>query len=589
MAELPIHNPDFPIQDPAKTFDVDTIIKVLDSYKVEAEQARDGGPNPRTQVWKANWDRYWGRYDFSGKASWQAKHVLPEVSQFVDRWAAAMREGWDASSDQLEIQGISGSDMEPLIPHIKRLMKAILGKCARTPDGHSAPFSSIFEEQMKLGAISALCASVTWQNDSNGGFVYVSSVDPREYWADPKQRRLYRRRHYEIDKHELVAMASKLDENGQPIYNLEQINRLSAALDERSNRNREDITGSGVGTDQGRTPIQIDEWLATVLDPQTGQVICDRALLVVANNQYLIRGPEVNPYWHNEDWIVFTPMVSVPLSLYGRSYMEDWADVADAFIQMSNLILDGAQTSVMKAYAAQPDMLNDPAQLVEGISPNKVFQMAEGYLPTDFVKTIDLGQLPQEAVLAWRTLKEELREGAKLSEIALGQMPNKTHISAEAVAQSAQSGSALIRSMAVTIETRWLEPVLSLIWYTALQYMDFMSLKDEIGEDVALMFQARRRDFMMRKFRFRFRGISGLIDRNQKLQSLIQFLSTVSQNPVLLQALMQKMNVPKLLQSMTILFGVDPKLYEYTEQELMDLQAQSVMLQSNQVQSSGSR
>lgn len=582
MANLPEHVPDAPVQEPEiKRPDVDLIVKVLESYRVEAEQARDGGPNPRTKVWENNWNRYWGRYDFSKKASWQSQHVLPEVPQYVDRWAAAMREGWDATSDQLEVQDEAGVGLsEPLIPHIKRVMKAILGRCSRTPDGHPAPFSSLFEEQMKLGAMKALCASVTWQMDAMGGWVNVATVDPREYWGDPKQRGLYRRRHYEIDKHELVAMASRVDEFNLPIYDLQQIMDLGAETDEVSNKNRETSTGSGQGTDQGRIPIQIDEWRATILEPATGKVICDRALLVTANSKFLIRGPEKNPYWHNEDWIVFTPMVSVPLSIYGRSYMEDWSGTADAYIEMTNLILDGAMTSAMKAFAAQPEMLLDPTQLAEGISPNIVFQMAEGILPETFLKEIELGDLSQEAIIAWKALKEELREGAKLSEIALGQMPSKTHIAAEAVSQSAQSGSALIRSMAVTIETRWLEPILSLVWQTTLQYMDFMSLKNEIGEDTAAMFQAKRKEFLERRFKFRFRGISGLIDRQQKLQSLMQMLASISANPVLLQAFMQKTSLPRLLQSMTVLFGVDPKLYEYTQQELIQMQIQQLMAAS---------
>src|SRR5690606_9068324 len=166
-------------------------------------------------------------------------------------------------------------------------------------------------------------------------------------------------------------------------------------------------------------------WRATILDPATGKMIADRMLMIVANGKFLIRGPEVNPYWHNQDWIVFTPMVSVPLSIYGRTYMEEWAPTADAFVEMTNLILDAVQTSAMKAFAAQPELLADPTQLAEGISPNKVYQMAEGMPVAQFIAEIDLGQLPQEAVAVWQAIKSELREGAKLSEIALGQMPGK--------------------------------------------------------------------------------------------------------------------------------------------------------------------
>lgn len=579
MADLPEHVPDAPAIEPVlKNPPTEDIIKILESYRVEAEQARDGGPNARTDVWKSNWDRYWGRYDFSKKASWQSQHVLPEVPQYVDRWAAAMREALDAGGDWFTAEDEGGTGIsEPLIPHINRVMKVLLGRCSRTPDGHYASFSSLFEEQMKLGAIMACCASVTWQMDSGGGWVRVASVDPREVWFDPKGRGLYRRRHYEIDKHELVAMASRLDEFGLPIYDLEQINQLGAEVDEKTGQNREVSTGTGQGTDQGRTPIQIDEWRATILNPTTGEVWADRALLVTANSKFLIRGPEINPYWHNQDWVVFTPMVSVPMSIYGRTYMEEWVGTDDAFMEMTNLLLDATQMSAMKAFVAQSDMLQDPSQLAEGISPNKLFLLAEGMPVADFLKEIDLGELPPEAISAWTMLKEELREGAKLSEIALGQMPNKTHIAAEGIQQSAQAGSAMIRSMAKTIEQRFLEPLLTLVWQTALQYMDFLSLANEIGEDTANMLQAQRKQFLERRIKFRVRGISGLIDRQQKLQNLLQLLGAISQNPALLTAFMQKTNLPRLLNSMVVLFGVDPKLYEHTPAELMQQQVAAQM------------
>ena len=575
MANLPDYNAGAPVEEAAiKKPDPSEIINILDAYKTEAQQARAGGPNARDQVWNDNWNRYWGRYDHTNKASWQSTHVLPEVSQYVDRWAAAMREALDSGGEWFTAED-EGTSASQLVPIINKVMRVILSKCSRTPDGHKASFSSLFEEQMKLGAINASCAAVTWKHDSTGGWVSIDSVDPRETWYDPKSRGLYRLRKYEIDKHQLVSMAVRTDEFGLNIYDTEQILQLGAEVDEQIRTNKETSTGTGQGTDQGRTPIQIDEWRATILDQATGEMVADRALCVVANGKFLIRGPEVNPYDHNQDWLVFTPMISVPLSVYGRSYMEEWADTADAFIEMTNLILDAVHTSAMKAFAVQPDMLLDPTQLSEGIHPNMVYQLAEGILPQDFMKEIDLGTLPQEAVTVWTSLKNELREGAKLSEIALGQMPGKSRISATEIKQVSQSGSAMIRSMAKTIEQRFLEPLLDLVWRVALQYMDFMQIADEIGEDAAKMLQSQRQQFAQRKIGFRVRGISGLIDRQSKLQGLLSMLQTISQNELLMQAFMQKTNVPKLLKSITTLFGVDPSLYEYTEAELAQLQMQT--------------
>lgn len=568
------HNVDGPPLQLVQAPSPEDIVKVLDAFRVEGQNARDAGENPRTPIWAANLNRYWGRYDMTKKASWQSQLVLPAVPQYVDRWSAAMREALEAQDKFFTVEDEARTGrIEPLIPHIERVMQVLLSRCSRTPDGHLASFSSLFEEQMKLGAMMALCSAVTWKQDTKGGWVAVESVDPREVWYDPKGRNLYRRRRYEIDKHELLSMTTRVDDVGLPIYNIEQVMQLGAQVDELSAANRNSLTGGSSGTDQGRTPIVIDEWIATVI-LNDGVVAADRSLMIQANEKFLIRGPEKNPYWHGTDWLVFTPMISVPLSIYGRTYMEEWAPTADAYIEMTNLILDAVQTSAMKAYVVQAAMLADPTQIAEGISPNKVFQLDEGVAVADFIKEIELGVLPPEVLGVWQQLKNELQEGAKLNEIAMGQLPSKTHISAAASTQAGMSGSAMIRSMAKTIEQRWLEPTLTLVWETALQYMDFMTLAEEIGPETAQMLNAQRAEFQKRKIKFRVRGISGLLDRQAKLQNFLQFAQIIAQNPALLQAFMQKTNFSRLLQTLLVWLGIDPASFEYTPQEQMQMQMQ---------------
>lgn len=572
--DLPVEgNHDFPARP-----EPEELVNMLNAYRVEAMMARDSGENPRTLVWDQNIDRYWGRYDMSKKASWQSRLVLPEVPQYVDRWASAMRQALDASDDFFTVDDDARTGtIEPLIPHITRVMKVLLARCSRTPDGHFASFSSLFEEQMKLGAMMMMAASVTWKKDLRGGWVAVETVDPREVWYDPKGRNLYRRRRYEIDKHELISMASATDEFGLPIYNMDEVAQLGSQIDELSQTNRDRMTGgnSQVGN-TGRETILIDEWIATIVMPD-GTIAADKSLMIEANEKFLIRGPEANPYWHQQDWLVTTPMVTVPLSVYGRTYMEEWAPTADAFIEMTNLILDATQTSAIKAFVAQASMLADPTQLAEGIAPNTVFQLDEGVPVADFLKEIDLGTLPQEAVAVWTSLKNELREGAKLSEIALGQMPGKSRITAEEIGQVQSNSSSMIQSMAKTIEERWLEPVLTLVWQTALQFMNFDEIAEEIGEETAAMLTAQRAEFQKRRIKFRVRGISGLIDRQTKLASFMKFVQVVSQNPALLQAFMQKTNFPKLLNTLLVWLGVDPASFEYTQNELMQQKLQALL------------
>lgn len=571
---LAYHNPDLEIDVEESLeeseFTQQEVINVLQGYANEAENARAGGPNPRDGIWEANWDRYWGRYNNSGKAAWQSTHVMPEVPVFVDRFASALREALDRASEWFTVTDASGKP-SALTVHIVKTLKVILSRCSRTPDGQVADFSAIFEDQMKLGSIMACCVSITWESDIDApdGWARVSTVDPREVWFDPKGRGLYRRRKYEIDKYELLHIAREADDGGDMIYDIEEISELISEedIDIQQNRRRSSGSGQDLIEGSGRKPITMEEWLCTIIMPD-GTVIAQNALIVVANGKFMIRGPEENPFDHKRDWIIFAPMISVPLSIYGRTYMEDWSDVADAYVELTNLILDGTYTSTMKAFVANPDLLDDPTQLAEGISPNKIFEVSEDIdTLTRFIAEIDLGTLPAESFKVWQALKEELREGAKLSEIALGQLAPNSRTTATEIVTSSQSGSASIRSIARTIETRWVEPTLDRVWKTSLQHMDFMTIADIIGIEVAQMFNERRDEFLESSFQIRVRGISGIIDRQQRLQNLMSAISVIGSNEFLAKELFSQLSPARLMDTLFSLFNIDKEELVITERE----------------------
>ncbi len=557
-------------------YTTEEIVQVLRSYADEAENARLSGDNPRDAIWTNNWDRYWSRYFSADKAAWQSQHVMPEIPGLVDRWASAMREALDRTSDFFSVHDATGK-VSALDPHIKKVMKVLLSRCARTVDGHAVDFSSVFEDQMKMGALMACCASVTWEEDIEApdGWPRVNTVDPREVHYDPKGRNLYRRRVYEMDHFELEQLAEETDEEtGEDIYDQEEIARLRAEEDETLRNNQETSSGSyqGDASPDGRMPIKMEEFFGTIIMPD-GNVIASNSITIVANDNWMIRGPDDNPFWHERDWIVFTPMITVPLAIYGRTYMEEWSDVADAFIELTQLILDGAYTSTIRAFLVNPELLNDPTQLNEGIHPNMLLQSSEDIENLqNFIHSIDLGNLPTEAFQVWTALKNELREGAKLSEIALGQMAPNARTTATEIQISSQSGSSMIRSIARTVETRFVERVLTLVWKTALQFMDFMVIQDSIGPEIAQMLNERREEFMDASLTFQVRAISGVIERQQKLQNILQTIQIITQNPLLAQELFSRMSPKRLIETIFTLFGLDIGEFDMDEAERMQRQ-----------------
>lgn len=562
-------------------------VELLEGYRLEATTNRKGGLNPRDDKWRENLNLYWNRWDFSAKASWQAKETMPEVPSFVDRFSAALKEALVAVPEGFYTVVDPADENRDLADAVKRMNDVWLSRSGRNAHGTLLGFPSIFEEQMKLGALTMLASTVTWKEDVPGGRVAIETVDPQFVWLDHTGRNLYRIRRTEIDRHEIIKMAKAEDRTGKPIWNLEQLKALTTYISAEDEGKRQDATGVGTQVISTRVPIVLDEYIATVVDRQGNMVGEENSLYVVANERFLVRGPERNPFVHGADWLVTTPLVTVPMSPYGRSYMEDFGSVAKTFTELTNMILDAVHTSSLNAYAIVPSMLADPRQASEGITPNKLFKLEDGVDARMFAQKLELGNLSPDAVRVWESMKRELTEAAGINEIGLGQFAPKGRTSATEIDATQQSSSALIRSIAQTIEGRWLEPTLDLTWKTGIQHMRPTDpvLRDAAGWELFNALVAQRRELIKRPFTFQARGISTLIQKGQMLNKLLQILQVISSNEALLTAFMQQVDVGRLVQYILTLGNIDVTRMQMTDrQKLIATITQPLMQAQNAAQ-----
>jgi len=561
----------------------DIIVPILQGYAQEAEEARRGGMNPRDAKWEENLHLYWNRVDHSRKAEWQARETMPEVPAFVDRLAAALKEALVTGPEGFYTVVDPADSEGDMTPSIKRMTDAWLSTCGRNQTGTCLGFPAVFEEQCKMGALMGACSTTTWKEDVKYGRVSIDTVDPRTVWLDPTHRNLYRRRRVELDKHELMAMALQHDRKGKPIFNVGEIAKMVSHIEYQDHLYREQMTGHSSQQSSTRQPITMDEWIATVVD-NTGKVVAKDALMVVGNNQFLIRGPEPNPYWHGTDWLVFSPLVVAPLSVYGRTYMEDFGSVANTFNKLTNLLLDAVYMSSMKAFAIVPEMLVNPGQLAGGITPNKLFQLQEGVEPKQFMASIDLGQLPPESLQMWQQIKNELREAADMNEVGLGQFAPKSRTSATEIQGAEASSSAVIRSLAQTLETRYLQPTLDLVWKTGLQHVktNDLAMRSACGPEMFDALMKRRRELIARPITFQARGISTLIQKQKMLRALLQLMQYLAQRPEMLAAFMEQIDMSKFLKLLFDLSDVDVSKVTISEREKTIRQAMQAMNQGAQ-------
>jgi hypothetical protein len=535
------------------------IVMSLQSYWNESDANRKSGLNPREDKWRENLNLYWNRYDFSKKAQWQSKETMPEVPAFVDRFAAAMKEALISVPEGFYSVIDPEDEERDIAEAVERMTDVMLTKSgASLQAGHVLPFTAVFEEQCKLGALMAMSSVVTWKDDIPGGRVAIETVDPRFVWLDHTGRNMYRIRRIEIDRHELYKMVSAKDRKGLPIFKSENMAGLINSLTLYDQIYRLEAAGHGMYNSSSRAPITLDEYIATVVDNQ-GKIIGERSMFVVANQKFLIRGPEANPFWHGQDWLVYTPLVPTPLSVYGRTYMEDLASVAHTFTELTNLLLDAAMASSLNAWAMVPTALLNPEQVASGVTPNKVFLLEEGMDPKQFAQKLELGTLSPEGVQMWQLLKNEITEAMGTNEIGLGQFAPKSRTSATEINATQQGSSAIVRSVAEVVESRWLDITLDLVWKTGLQHIksNNRAMAAAVGQDMWSALYGRRKELVERPFTFQARGISNAVYRQQKLKSLLTIFQIIGSSPTLAQPFFQEVSPQKFLDTLLDLSGID--------------------------------
>lgn len=549
------------------------LIQLLRTYFDDAERARESGTEARDEAWELNWNAYWGRTDNSQKAEWQSREVMPEVQIFVDRWTAGMRgtlavgQEWHAVDDPLDSSGT-------FAPLMNRFLTVLLGHSGRNASGQPVGFDATFGDVAKSAALMAACASVHVED----GRVLVDAVDPREIFLDPKGRGLYQCRRYEVDRWQLEKFKARKDSAGNPMFHAAAIDRLlgdenQEGVDERerSSGGREDDSAQ-----ERRLPITLKEFRATLID-RDGKMVAENQLVVMANDREIIRGPEDNPFWHKKWWIVFMPPIQVPFSQYGRSFVEGFRSIAATFTEFTNLLIDAAFASSISAHMVWLEALDNPDQVQNGIFPGlMVTADADWAAGQDFVKEIDVGKFSPAMVTVWQALKAELREGASINETSLGQLPPKGDITAAEIGASTAGTNALQGSIATDFDTRFLAPLLELVFWTGIQVFDPEKdevLAAELGEPITQMILAQRDQIRKRKFNFKAFGITAAIDRGKRLQNLMGFLQTISSSPELLAEFGRTKSVGKLMDMLMALFEVDPTRLEKSEQEIKEDEA----------------
>ena len=542
---------------------------------------------PREIIWDNCWRLYNNQYDWSQKAWWQHRAPIPKVRASVDRAVALFRK------TLLRMNPWYGVQAESKLGRTK-------GRYTMLLTDYWFDQSNIHEEMMnafKTGLVTSVAALKIWwmrvrdfkpvvtneikeiptyefgiqtgsrrEEQRNAkleqyfkGKLGVVAVNPRNLWVIPGTNGKGIIERTQVSLQEIESLV----EIG--VYDKEAVKRLRNQIcgpTETAHDTAQQTVEGLANANQYLRMVDLYHYWGDIFTPQGVLVKCD-AHFTLANKEILIRKPQDNPFYHKEHPYVIGSPYSIPFSTYNRGMVEDVADIAEAITEMANLIADGALFDAMKAFAIDIDQLDDPNEARQGVYPGKTFLRKSGsaVAPNEqLVQTVDVGKVPAEAMNMVNLFEKYLQEGSYVNEWVGGQSAKGSARTLGEVNIKTQSALEGLDESARNLEITTIEPTLEKVARVIYQYQENFTLPrlvenyPQLSIILQQMSAAERYSMMIGDYAFKVRGMSIMIDRQQKIGELKELLQLLSYIP----GFIERLNPDAALEEVLMPMGWDP-------------------------------
>lgn len=565
-----------------------TVIDAIEACYQEADEAKWD----RLSKNQENRDAFLCRQDWSHKLPGQSTEFLPKVPIAVEQMAAVVKRGLMAAGGDF-----FSFDVSPVLANkiggpqlVKMLMTFLENLWA--PNGQTTDIYTVLGDAVKNGMLESLMilkvhgGMVTTRDfryergvelDQGTGKVSrknelqvneyedwklrIDLVRPEDYFPDPTGNGLYEIHEVERDLHDVQAMVD------DGIYDKKAVDQLvnedyPRELDQkRSDQARNQPIATNP---KFRKRVVLREFWGSLLAPD-GTLAHRNVVATVANNRFLIRPPEPNPFWHQESPFVVAPLIRVPWSVWHKALFDNASSLNLAINEMFNLILDGGMSSVWGVRQIRMDDLEDPGQVEGGIQQGATLAV-KSTLPHNakVLEQITEGDIPGEAFNVFQFLNSEFAQAAMTNELKLGQLPQK-QVRATEVVEANQSQGVTLDSLIGDLEKNLIGRLLMKSLWVVLQNAD--RIPQETVVDMLNMVSAQlimrappeeRFALFYGKARVKVSGLTATINKNQEFQRLMAAMQVIMSNPALMQAFMAKFSADKALNKIFTSLNVDP-------------------------------
>ena len=598
-------------EDVSEDGNISVIQAVKEAFNT-AEEAR------RTRLWKnyQNREMYLGRQDWSHKQPGQSTEFLPKVPIAVEQMSALVKRGlvqfgpwFSVDVDDNIRQAISGH-------HIQAILEPFLNNLWRQ-NNKTTDVTTVISDAVKVGMLESLMilkvhggmmktrkfvaekgnVELSEDGEAKRGDdklrieedeewrLRIDVIRPEDYYPDPTGNGLYEIHRVERDLHEVIDMAEAGIYDMKAVEQLINVHYPRPMDEERTDRDR----NQDEATDPSyRKRVVLDEFWGTLLNSD-GTVAHRNIVCTVANDKFLVRPPEPNPFWHQESPFIAEPLIRVPFSVWHKAVFDDASTLNLALNEMFNLILDGGIAAVWGTRQIRMDDLEDPGQVSGGI-PQGMTLAVKSTLPhgQKVLETITEGTVPGDAMAVFQFLDKEFAAAALTNELKMGNLPTKQVRSTEVI-EASQSQSVTLDGIVADLENNIMVPLLRKAWLTVLQNADKMVpevFTGAVDRRVALTLMraspAERFAMFYGMAKFTAHGLSSTMSKSRDFQKMMALQQAIQTNPFLLQAAMRRFSADKTLDSMFTLMNFNPKQIEKTQDELEQLDAEMARTQQAQ-------
>jgi hypothetical protein len=573
-----------------------TVLNAVRGYMKESEDAR----RYRIQLNKENRRAFLGQQDWSHKVEGQSKEFLPKTPVAVEQFSAFVKRALTQFGNWFEVE-LGRNSQSPLTSgQIRDLIMSFL-RDVYVADNVRKNIAIQLTDTVKTGALESLMilkvhgqlqderiltvepgqavtddegnlqpgAEQLVSAENKRWYLRIDLIKNEDYYPDPSGQGLFEIHRSERDLYYLKERAE------EGIYDKAAV----AMIEEDFKRQHEEARrASEMAQSESKPPafrkkVVIDEFWGSIVDSE-GNMAHRNVFCAIANDKFIIRKPQANPFWHQESPFIAVPLIRVPFSTWHKALYDHAAQLNFAINEMFNLMLDGGISSVWGIKQVRTDDLEDPSQVSGGI-PQGVTLQVKNTLPHGgkVVETVAQGEVPSDSMAVLEMLNREFTAAALSNELKMGSLPPK-QVKATEVIELTQSQAVTLDSISADIEQELITKLIRKSWLTILQNMDdaasdrIISAVGVAGAfAIAEMSPAQRFATCANAATFKVFGLSAVLGRVRDFQKLMALLQSVVQNPILLQAFFKRYSPDRVLSHLMKTLNINPEQMERDEEE----------------------